>query len=100
MIEDLDIKGMMKNPHLSRNIADMGFFEFKRQLQYKAAQNGGILIVADRWFASSKLCSCCGYKMEKMPLSLRDWQCPECKTRHDRDVNAARNLRDYGLKQL
>lgn len=99
-IEDLNVKGMMKNRHLARSVADMGFFEFKRQLQYKVAQFGGTLVVADRWFASSKLCSCCGYKMEKMPLSVRSWQCPQCQTQHDRDVNAAKNLRDYAFKQL
>ena len=99
-IEDLNVEGMMKNRHLARSVADMGFFEFKRQLQYKVAQFGGTLVVADRWFASSKLCSCCGYKMEKMPLLVRSWQCPQCQTQHDRDVNAAKNLRDYAFKQL
>lgn len=98
VIEDLNIKGMIKNHYLAQNVADMGFFEFKRQLQYKVIQNGGTLIVADRWFASSKLCSCCGYKMEKMPLSLRNWQCPKCKTQHDRDINAAKNLYNYAFK--
>lgn len=99
-IEDLNVKGMMKNRHLARSVADMGFFEFKRQLAYKVAMRGGKLVVADRWFASSKMCSCCGFKMEKLPLSIRQWQCPNCKTQHDRDVNAACNLRDYAIKQV
>ena len=99
-IEDLNVKGMMKNKQLARSVADMGFFEFKRQLAYKVAMRGGVLVLADRWFASSKTCSCCGLKMEKLPLSVRNWQCPSCKTRHNRDVNAACNLRDYALKQI
>lgn len=99
-IEDLNVKGMMKNRHLARSVADMGFFEFKRQLAYKVAMRGGKLVVADRWFASSKTCSCCGWIMEKLPLSIRQWQCPSCKKQHDRDVNAACNLRDYAIKQV
>lgn len=99
-IEDLNVKGMMKNRHLARSVADMGFFEFKRQLAYKVAMRGGKLVVADRWFVSSKTCSYCGFKMEKLPLSIRNWQCPNCKKQHDRDVNAACNLRDYAIKQV
>lgn len=99
-IEDLNVKGMMKNRRLARSVVDMGFFEFRRQLAYKVALRGGTLVVADRWFASSKLCSCCGFKMEKMPLSVRSWQCPQCRAQHDRDVNAAKNLRNYAFKQL
>lgn len=97
VIEDLNVKDMIKNPYLSRSIIDMGFFEFKRQLQYKVAHFDGTLIIANRWFASSKLCSCCGHKMGKMPLSIRNWQCPKCKTYHDRDINAAKNLYNYAL---
>lgn len=99
-IEDLNVKGMMKNRHLARSVADMGFFEFKRQLAYKMAMRGGNLVIADRWFASSKLCSCCGFKLEKLNLSTRTWQCPQCQTQHNRDVNAAKNLRNYALKQI
>jgi len=92
VIEDLNVKGMMKNHKLARAISDMGFYEFKRQLTYKIALRGGKLFVANRWFASSKTCHCCGYKVESMPLSIRNWQCPDCQTVHDRDVNAAKNL--------
>ncbi|BCJ87488.1 RNA-guided endonuclease InsQ/TnpB family protein [Effusibacillus dendaii] len=92
VIEDLNVKGMMTNHRLARAVGDMGFHEFRRQLEYKTAMRGGRVIVADRWFASSKACSDCGTKEEDMPLSIREWTCPECGTHHDRDLNAARNL--------
>jgi IS605 OrfB family transposase len=66
-IEDLNVRGMVKNRHLARSIADMGFFEVRRQLEYKAAMRGGVVVVADRVFASSKTCSACGYKLETFP---------------------------------
>ena len=91
-IEDLNVKGMIQNRKLSRSIADMGFFEFRRQLEYKTSMHNKTLVIADRWFASSKLCSCCGYKLDKLLLSSREWTCPQCTTHHDRDVNAAKNL--------
>jgi len=91
-IEDLNVKGMMKNRRLSRSIADMGFHEFRRQLEYKTEAAGKKLVVADRWFASSKLCSCCGEKVEKLSLSDREWTCLHCLAHHDRDINAAKNL--------
>ena len=99
-IEDLNVRGMMKNHRLARSIADMSFFEFRRQLEYKAERRGGIVVVADRWFPSSKTCSVCGTVQEKMPLDVRQWTCPDCGTIHDRDVNAARNLLAYGLTVL
>ncbi len=91
-IEDLNVRGMMKNRHLARSMADMGFFEFRRQLAYKAAMRGGGVVVADRFFASSKMCSACGHRLDALPLSVRRWTCPACGTVHDRDVNAARNF--------
>ena len=97
-IEDLNVKGMMRNHHLAQRIADMGFYEFKQQLAYKVAMRGGKLMIADRWFASSKTCSSCGHKLAELPLSVRQWQCPACQAEHDRDINAACNLRDYVLK--
>ncbi|MGC9008291.1 MAG: RNA-guided endonuclease InsQ/TnpB family protein [Halothiobacillaceae bacterium] len=100
VIEDLNVRGMVKNRHLARSIADMGFHEFRRQLEYKAARRGGQVLVADRWFPSSKTCSSCGTVQEKMPLAIRQWACPDCGTTHDRDVNAARNLLAYGLAVL
>ena len=96
-IEDLNVRGMMKNRHLARSIADMSFSEFRRQLEYKAQMRGGIVVVADRWFASSKTCSSCGHKLEALPLSLRNWTCPDCGTTHDRDVNAAINLKHMAV---
>jgi putative transposase len=92
-VEDLDVRGMMRNRHLARAIADMSFFEFRRQLEYKAAMRGGVVVAADRFFASSKMCSACGYKLERIPLSVRQWTCPTCSAVHDRDVNAAINLK-------
>ena len=77
-IEDLNVRGMARNRHLARSVADMGFFEFRRQLEYKAAMRGGQVVVADRFYASSKTCSSCGYKLEALPLTLREWICPEC----------------------
>lgn len=91
-IEDLHVKGMMKNRKLSRSIADMGFHEFRRQLEYKAPSAGKQVVIADRWFASSKLCSHCGEKVKALPLSEREWTCAFCLTHHDRDINAAKNL--------
>jgi len=96
-IEDLNVRGMMKNRHLSRSIADMGFFEFRRQLEYKAAMRGGRVVVADRWFASSKTCSGCGHRLEALPLSVRAWTCPSCGKTHDRDTNAAINLKHMAV---
>ena len=96
-IEDLNVRGMMANRHLSRSIADMSFFEFRRQLEYKAVMRGGEVVVADRFFASSKTCSDCGHKLESLPLSVRAWSCPACGTHHDRDVNAAMNLKNMAV---
>ena len=69
-IEDLNVRGMVKNRHLSRVVSDMGFFEFRRQLDDQAAQRGGMIIVADRWYPSSKMCSDCGHKLETLPLAV------------------------------
>ncbi len=99
-IEDLKVSGMVKNHHLSRAISDMGFFEFRRQLEYKAAMRGGIVVIADRFFASSKTCSACGKKVDKLPLSVRSWECSTCGASHDRDVNAAINLANYASAAL
>lgn len=96
-IEDLNVRGMLGNRHLARSIADMGFFEFRRQLEYKAQMRGGIVVVADRWFASSKTCSCCGHKLDDLPLAARNWTCPVCGCAHDRDVNAAINLKNLAV---
>jgi putative transposase len=96
-IEDLNVKGMMGNRHLARAIADMGFRELRRQLEYKAARRGGQVVLVDRWFPSSKLCSGCGYRLEALTLDVRHWTCPGCGVSHDRDVNAAINLRNMAV---
>ena len=92
-IENLNVKGMMANHKLARAIMDLGFYEFKRQLLYKAQMWIKTIIIADRWYPSSKTCSHCGEKLKELDLSDRDWECPHCHTIHDRDVNAAINLR-------
>ncbi len=96
-IEDLNVKGMLANRHLSRTVADMGFFEFRRQLDYKVAQRGGLIVVADRWYPSSKTCSVCDYKLDALPLTVREWVCPGCQSVHQRDVNASMNLRNLAV---
>ena len=96
-IEDLNVRGMVKNRHLSRAVSDMGFFEFRRQLEYKAAQRGGMIVVANRWYPSSKMCSSCGHKLDTLALSVREWTCPACGAAHDRDVNAAINLKNLAV---
>ena len=95
-IEDLNVRGMMKNQKLARNIGDIGFHEFRRQLEYKSMLYGADLVTASRWLPSSKTCSACGRISEELPLSLREWSC-ECGAFHDRDINAARNLCRYAL---
>lgn len=92
IVEDLNVKGMMRNRKLARHIADAAWSEMKRQLSYKTVWYGSRLELVDRWYPSSKLCSACGHKMDKMPLSVRTWACPECGTVHDRDENASKNL--------
>ena len=91
-VEDLNVKGMLKNHKLARAISDAGWSEFRRQLAYKTQLYGSELVVFDRFYPSSKACSRCGCIAEKMPLSVREWTCPECGAAHDRDLNAAKNL--------
>ncbi len=93
-IEDLNVSGMVKNHNLASAILDGGFYEFKRQLIYKCKWNSVKLIIADRWFASSQTCSCCGNK-QKMPLKQRIFNCASCGLIIDRDLNAAINLEKY-----
>ncbi|GHT01058.1 transposase [Synergistales bacterium] len=96
-IEDLNVSGMVRNHKLARSILDMSFFEFRRQLEYKAKITGSVIVAANTFYPSSKTCSTCGYKMSDMPLSVRVWTCPECGTEHDRDVNAATNLKNMAV---
>lgn len=94
VIEDLNVSGMVKNHNLASAILDGGFFEFRRQLEYKSEWNNVELVIADRWFASSKTCSCCGHKQD-MPLKKRLFICEKCGLIIDRDLNAAINLNKY-----
>ena len=93
-IEDLNVKGMMANHKLARAIMDLGLYEFRRQLLYKAQMWNRMVVIADRWYPSSKTCSNCGEKIKELDLSVRDWECEHCHTKHDRDANAATNLRN------
>ena len=97
-IEDLNVNGMLKNHCLAFALSDMSFGEFRRQLKYKGDLYGSLIVVVSRWFASSKLCSECGYKLDKLPLNIREWICPECGCVHDRDHNAAKNLRNEAVR--
>ncbi|GAA4487832.1 RNA-guided endonuclease TnpB family protein [Actinoallomurus oryzae] len=96
VIEDLTVENMLKNHALARAISDAAWSEFRQMLEYKAGWYGREVIVVDRWFPSSKLCSACGTVAEAMPLNVRMWTCG-CGTTHDRDVNAAKNLLAAGL---
>ena len=96
VIEDLNVRGMLKNHKLARAISDIGFYEFRRQLEYKCQMNNVNLVLADRWFPSTKLCRHCGC-LRDMPLSERTFNC-DCGHVEDRDVNAAQNLRTLGLR--
>jgi len=98
VVEDLNVKGMMKNHHLAKNISDQGWGMFVRLLGYKAGWYGSELVKADRWFASSKICHNCDYRLKKLPLHIREWTCPQCNTHHFRDKNASINLEQYPLK--
>lgn len=93
-MEDLNISGMLKNHKLAGAISDCGFYEFKRQLEYKTAWYGSKLCLVDRWFPSSQLCSGCGAK-QSLGLSQRQYNCPSCNLSIDRDLNASRNLLNY-----
>jgi putative transposase len=93
VIEDLNVKGMLANDRLARAISDVGLGMFRSQIDYKAKRYGTSLIVADRWYPSSRLCSVCGWKNESLTLRDREWTCPHCGMRHDRDHNAALNLK-------
>jgi putative transposase len=97
VIEDLYVRGMIANHALARAISDAAWSELRRQLEYKCAWYGRTLVVVDRWLPSSKTCSACGRLAVAMPLAVRTWACQACGARHDRDVNAAKNILAAGL---
>ncbi len=96
-IESLSVKNMVKNHSLASSISDVGWSEFTRQLEYKAAWYGRTLIKIDKWYPSSKRCHCCEHVLDTLTLDERFWMCPQCKAFHDRDINAAKNVLAAGL---
>ena len=99
-MENLNISGMLKNDKLSRAISDCSWFEFSRQLQYKGEWDDTYIHEINRFYPSSKTCHSCGYTVDKMPLNIRKWTCPNCKIEHDRDVNAAINILLEGKREI
>lgn len=96
-IEDLNVAGMLKNRRLARAISDMGWYQFRRQLEYKAALRGSLIAVIDRWYPSSKTCSACSHVLDMLSLDSRNWTCARCGVTHDRDINAAVNLKNMAV---
>jgi putative transposase len=100
IVENLHIKGMVRNHNLAASISDVGRGTFTNFLAYKLESKGGKLIEVDRWFPSSKLCSNCFYQIGEMSLDVREWICPHCGIHHDRGENAAINIRAEGIRML
>ncbi|HEY9864665.1 MAG TPA: RNA-guided endonuclease TnpB family protein [Candidatus Obscuribacterales bacterium] len=100
VVENLNVKGMVKNRKLSKVISDVGWGMFVNFVNYKLQQRSGKLIEIGRFFPSSKTCSCCGYLVDELSLDIREWDCPHCNTHHDRDDNAAINIRNEGIRIL
>ncbi|WP_321416517.1 RNA-guided endonuclease TnpB family protein [uncultured Methanomethylovorans sp.] len=99
-LEDLNVKGMVRNHCLAQSISDVGWSEFIRKLTYKAEWYGKTILQIGMFEASSKLCNVCGYKKDDLTLDIREWECPSCKTLHDRDINASINIKKIALNNL
>ena len=99
-MEDLNVQGMLRNHHLAKAIQEVGFYKFKETLVNKALVNDKQVVFIDRFYPSSKTCSACGYKKQDLRLSDREWVCPKCGTKHDRDINAAMNILLEGQRML
>jgi putative transposase len=99
-LEDLNIKGMVKNHKLAKHISDASWGKFISMLEYKAEWNDKQIIKIDRFFPSSKTCNCCGYVNQHLKLDIREWICPSCKTKLDRDLNASKNILKEGIKNI
>jgi len=100
VVENLSLKGMIQALKLGKSVMDLGYADFIRQLQYKCLWNNKIFIQADKWFASSKTCNFCGFVKKDLLLQEREWECPNCGRKHERDHNAGINLKNYGIKQI
>src|ERR671933_105294 len=100
VVENLNVKGMVRNHKLAKAIFDVGWGMFVNFLQYKLDREGKVLVEIDRWFPSSKLCSNCHYQVSEMPLDVRTWTCRSCHTHHDRDENASQNIRPESIRLL
>jgi putative transposase len=98
VVENLAVRNMVRNRSLSKAISQVGWGQFCTMLKYKAENEGKVYLEVDRFFASSKTCNNCLYQVSDLPLDIRHWDCPSCGTKHDRDINAARNIRDEGLR--
>ena len=98
--ENLQIQNMVKDHHLAKAISDVSWYEFSRQLKYKSNWKGKTFHKINKWFPSSQICNCCGYNDGKHGLDIREWTCPNCGTKHDRDVNASINILNKGIGEL
>jgi len=98
-VETLNIKGMMSNHCRAQSTGDSAWYSFVLKLQYKAEWLGKSVLKINQWLPSSKKCNVCGYKHPNLNESIREWQCPDCKTNHDRDINAAINIKNFALAE-